>query len=160
MWQVGQGDRGCVYTVHYAEMNKQVEQIVEDVTVYKTHTVASRWVSTTLFIVVIDESISNHCVAWQHYMSYVSCKNSLVTAIVWKWYCSYIPVLTALVTFYSAVDPLRSVRIFNLCGPIQVVADTVASTDVRFIVSHFSLKAWILPSFLDNLSYVALRKIA
>lgn len=36
------GQRLRVHTGHYTEVNKQVEQIVEDVTVYTTHTVASR----------------------------------------------------------------------------------------------------------------------
>lgn len=60
----------------------------------------------------------------------------------------------ALVRFYFAVDSITSVRLFNLCGLILLVASIAVYIDLS-IVSHFCLSVlcplvWLIPGYTEE----------
>ena len=69
-------------------------------------------------------------------------------AVDFIFYCLCISVLSALVMFYSAVDSVRSIRVFNLCG-LVMLAESVTWTYL-FIACHFNLIVLSFVSFLVN----------
>ncbi len=69
----------------------------------------------------------------------------------------YSSMFPAFVMFYSAVDFIRSVRLFYLCG--LIIAPAAVSTDVLFFVGNFFLIVWVLSSCLVNWSEATLRKV-
>ncbi len=59
--------------------------------------------------------------------------------------------MSASVMFYSAVDSIKSVRMFNLWGLIMLVAPAVVSIALFvFFISHFCLIVWVLSFFLGH----------